>query len=561
MDPRVILFLIFVDRGPNAETRSVAWSANVGHHVALINDQIEVQRWDAPVSNIERYSYRSVAENLEQFHLHLEKSAPRSDLSVVAHGIRLFRSLRASLGREVGGPDALQAFLVLLASGTDDANRQTLDLHQWQINPAARNLALQVPEQTWETLRHELLSGRRVDGLKPNLDILLRHAAGVLFQEAHYEAVFAAEQQLRFSVFAPDPVMIGKEKTGVGLHFTPAPLARTLVEECLAIHERSGDKLTIFDPACGSGEFLREARRQLRLSGYSGTIQLIGWDISPAACAIARFILARDTAATDQNVGFEIHNVDALSPTQKWPLGADIIVTNPPFVSWQGMTPILRERVTQILGSLGKQRPDLATAFLWRACSTVARGAVIGSILPASFLNSSSSAPVRGELSRTATTRLVARLGSHVLFPGALVDAAFYVGKRNGTQDPPTPLYGRIIGRRQLLPLCVHFVNYVFKVVVSALSLKRDSAFMRRRSLVSARRVGLRDNTMHGVCDNACFEVTRRPLRTFFTCIRGPGLEIIQLFCWRTKSSNLFRNESSNFSDQRCLTPQYGKED
>jgi adenine-specific DNA-methyltransferase len=418
---------------PDAESRSVAWSANVGHHIALINDQVEVQRWDAPVSNIERYSYRSIVDNLEQFHLHLERSAPRSDLSVVAHCLRLFRSLRASLGRDVGGPDALQAFLVLLASGTDGASRQMLDLNRWQITSTALDIALQVSEEIWATLSLELLSGRRVDGLKPNLDILLRHAAGVLFQEAHYEAVFADEEQLRFGVLAPDPVTIGKEKTGIGLHFTPAPLARSLVEECLAIYERPAEKVTIFDPACGSGEFLREARRQLRLNGYAGGIDLIGWDISPAACAMARFILARDTGATAHNVTFEIHNVDALSPTQEWPQGVDIIVTNPPFVSWQGMTPTLRERVTQILGSLAKQRPDFATAFLWHACSILGHGAVIGSILPASFLNSSSSAAVRGELSRTVRTRLVARLGSHVLFPGALVDAAFYVGIRNGT--------------------------------------------------------------------------------------------------------------------------------
>jgi hypothetical protein len=420
-------------KSPDMETRSAAWSANVGHHVALLGNQIEVQRWDAPASTVERYSYRSIAENLEQFHLYLEKNAPRSDLSVIAHGIRVFRSLRASLGPEVEGPEALQAFLVLLAAAAESVNRQNLNLLRWQLTPASLNVAERVPEATWRTHHEELLLGRRIDGLRPDLNVLLRHAAGVLFQEAHYEAVFVPQEQLVLGLVAPDPVAIGKATTGVGLHFTPAPLARTLVEECLALQTLSRDEITVFDPACGSGEFLREARRQLRLKGYAGTLRLVGWDISPAACSMARFILAWDTIDDAENVTFDIRQVDALAPGENWPEDVDLLVMNPPFVSWQGMTPTLRERVVGVLGILAKQRPDLATAFLWRAASTLRNNAVMGSILPASFLNSSSSAGVREHVSRAVSTMLVARLGSHLLFPGALVDAAFYVGHRNGS--------------------------------------------------------------------------------------------------------------------------------
>ncbi len=427
-------------RRPDMETRSVAWSANVGHHVALLNDQVEVQRWDAPAGTIERYSRGSIVENLEKFHLYLEKNAPRSDLSVIAHGIRIFRSLRASLGPELDGPDALQAFLVLLASATEGVARETLDLMRWQLTPASLDVAERVPKETWHTHQQELLTGRRVDSLQPNLNVLLRHAAGVLFQEAHYEAVFVPQQQLRLGLVTPEPVAIGKTKTGVGLHFTPAPLARTLVEECLAMQQISQDEITVFDPACGSGEFLRETRRQLKLNGYAGKLRLVGWDISAAACSMARFILAWDIKEDTEKVTFEIRQVDALAPEQDWPRDVDILVMNPPFASWQGMTPTLRDRVAKVLGPLGKQRPDLATAFLWRAASTLHDGAVIGSILPASFLNSSSSAGVREHLSQAVSTTLVARLGSHMLFPGALVDAAFYVGRRNGGISSSAPV-------------------------------------------------------------------------------------------------------------------------
>jgi len=36
--------------------------------------------------------------------------------------------------------------------------------------------------------------------------------------------------------------------------------------------------LKIFDPACGSSEFLIEALKQLKENKYNGEIKVIGWD-------------------------------------------------------------------------------------------------------------------------------------------------------------------------------------------------------------------------------------------------------------------------------------------
>src|SRR4029078_8866262 len=81
------------------ETRNLAWSSTVGHYVGLVGQHIEVQRWDQRQQSIERYSYDSVSRDLEKFHSHLEKTEPKRELSVVAHVIRVFRSLRTALGR------------------------------------------------------------------------------------------------------------------------------------------------------------------------------------------------------------------------------------------------------------------------------------------------------------------------------------------------------------------------------------------------------------------------------------------------------------------------------
>src|SRR5437868_12361457 len=91
------------EKHPDENVRSLAWSSNVGHYISAFSDYIEVQRWDRPANSFERYSVASVATNMERFHQHLEKSSPRSDASIIAHGLRIFRSLRNGLGPSFSG--------------------------------------------------------------------------------------------------------------------------------------------------------------------------------------------------------------------------------------------------------------------------------------------------------------------------------------------------------------------------------------------------------------------------------------------------------------------------
>lgn len=415
------------------DARSVAWSANVGHHVKLVDRVVEVQRWDSPSNSLERYSQESVLSDLERFHQYLERTAPRSDLSVVSHGVRIFRRLRAALGASFSGSAALEAYLVLLAAASEHADLTLLDTRKWGVGPRALEVAGALTRGDWSHLIKDLLIGRPVEQLQLQLPVLLRHAAGLLFQEAHYEAVFLKPEQLHLGIAAPAPVEIRGGSSGIGLHFTPPMLARALVEECLSRQTLTKSELTVFDPACGSGEFLREVLRQLELRGYRKSIHIIGWDISEAACSMATFVLSWEKRATGERLKFDVSCTDALSPATTWPRNVDLVIMNPPFVSWQDMAPDRRERVKELLGPIAKQRPDMASAFLWASASCLAPAGVLGSILPASLLSNSSSDALRSALSRRLRTNMVARLGSHMLFPSALVDAAFYVASNDST--------------------------------------------------------------------------------------------------------------------------------
>jgi adenine-specific DNA-methyltransferase len=421
----------------DSDTRNNAWSSNVGHYVGLTDRHVEVQRWDTRKRFVDRFTRESVLENLEKFHNHLEKDEPKRELSIVSHVIRVYRSLRTSLGQVVDGPASLKAFLYLLACVTDDTTRNRLSLDRWQLDASALEVANLIQEDDWDALTGDLVKGRPIEGLVPNPTLLLRHSSGQIFQEAHFEAVNVPQEQLNLRGFSPAPASLAQVSKGTGLHFTPPALARSLVEESLRILGELPDRLTIFDPACGSGEFLRESLRQLKVRGYAGAITIIGWDVSQAACDMARFILSWETRGHENRIATDIRCHDSIM-AESWPTGVDIVAMNPPFVSWQDMSPLQQEAVAKVLGDLARIRPDLSNAFIVRAAQTVQRGGVLASIVPASFLDGDSAARVRGELSSLLSTKLVARLGSHQLFHKALIDAAFYVGRVNGNQTEPT---------------------------------------------------------------------------------------------------------------------------
>jgi len=239
---------------------------------------------------------------------------------------------------------------------------------------------------------------------------------------------------MSLSGFAPRPVTLQKDSTGVGIHFTPPSIARALVEESLRAFLRGTSRpatITVFDPACGSGEFLRETLRQLKLCQYKGQINLIGWDISRAACDIARFSLAWESRTLPGIVNVDIQNTDSMRRGD-WPTGLDILLMNPPFQSWEDMNPEDRHVVSNILGDLVNKKPDLAFAFLYRAAQALEKVGVLGAIIPASIFDSSSARALRAGLSTMLAPRLLARLGNQALFSNATVDVGVYLGVAGG---------------------------------------------------------------------------------------------------------------------------------
>jgi adenine-specific DNA-methyltransferase len=406
--------------------RGGAWSSNVGHYVSVFGESVEVLRYDAAASVAETYSLRSIQDNLRKFHAYLEDSQPRPDMSVIAHAIRVFRQLRTA-SEDEDGAQSLLAFLILIASAAQQCEPRNLDGSKWGLPASFRDTLTSLSDSDWESLSNELLRGRHFDSLTLQPELLLRHAAGQLFQEAHYEA--SVIHQLRLAGFPPAPKAPSKTRQGIGVHFTPPSLARMVVEHSIRLLDLSSvSSITVFDPACGSGEFLRESIRQLRLGTFKGTINLIGWDISQAACDMASFVLSWEQQADVSGVTVEISRADSMGNTP-WPTRVDMLLMNPPFVSYEFLSSDQRDSLRQLLGSMATGRYDLSSGFIWKAIKSLGRNGVFGAIIPSSFLEASATAKVRKEMSGQVRLHLIARLGSPLLFSDALVDAAAMVGK------------------------------------------------------------------------------------------------------------------------------------
>jgi len=420
-----------------SNARNFAWSSDVGHYLSVKDNVVTVYRWDSYKST--EYDVASVASKLNSFYDYLRKQEINKQDSVIKFGIQVYRQIR-SLLRDNNGGDSLNTLLYLFACVADgNTDRSKLVIKNWALSKATKEIVSGIGSSKWDELHEGLVSGLQAKGLKPDINLLLRHASGNLFQEAHFETIFPIEYQQ--SLFLPkiDARLCSKNKPQTSAHYTPTSVVRTIVEEAISNFSLTGKKeLTVLDPACGSGEFLKEFVRQIKLKGFKGKINLIGWDISETAIDIANFIINYEVQPFKDSVTVKLEKKDALATGKAWKLETDFVLMNPPFISLELMDDQQKENVSSILGELNKNRPNTAGAFLWNAIQCLKENGVIGCVLPTSIFENETYIPLREEIKRAVDVKIIGRLGSHTLFSETLVDTAIFLGvnKKIKSQAP-----------------------------------------------------------------------------------------------------------------------------
>ena len=173
--------------------RQMAWSSGCYYFLEFFRSRCDVIRFDSLV--VESYEEGVILHNSEKFFSHIAHSKRNEDNQVVPFVLRVYRKLRNEL-RSERGIDSLRGFLYLLASTCDQ--EPVLDLGRWGLNDHDRGIALSIGDNRWNMISEELRNGLLLNGnaLIPNLELMLRHAAGRLFEEANYIAYLPTQLNL-----------------------------------------------------------------------------------------------------------------------------------------------------------------------------------------------------------------------------------------------------------------------------------------------------------------------------------------------------------------------------
>lgn len=261
--------------------------------------------------------------------------------------------------------------------------------------------------------------------LDPNL--LLRHASGQLYQEAH----IALDRPVQPQLF-PGTTEVTTRKhppARSDVRFTPVPLVRTLVQEALNAWGDidSRKSIEIMDPACGAGVFLTHSIQELAHRGYKGAIRVRGIDLSPVSCDMARFCLEYARQESSHGPEIVIEESDALDSDWGHP---DIVIMNPPFIHTDRMSEREHRKVKDILGGLDQGRSDVAMAFAWKAFQSIEPGGVVATILPAPLLETAAGAKWRDFLAQHADIVLLGCFRGYGYFKGAKIEPAIIVMRK-----------------------------------------------------------------------------------------------------------------------------------
>lgn len=403
------------------QTMNHLWSSNMSNYVLIKGKDLwlyNILRGNEP----EKIDYTRVLRDMPTFKSYLGGISMAEEDTIVPFVMEHFRTIRADLREEDSAANSLKIFLYIISQLSDT------DI-EWRL-PSDTQQALQSIKRDGllEETIFDLKKGT-ASGLRPNVEMILRHCAGQLFQEANYMAQFSPQLEL----FSTPHYQTIRSRRQVGSYFTPLYIARTIVEETLKnVNAFSKDKLVIFDPACGSGVFLVEALRQLRSGGYLGEVEVRGWDVDSLATAMADFVLQYESLEWNGRLKFKIELKDSLTDYMLWPK-SDAIFMNPPYISWSLMSPKQRDQVMSIMGATTTNRSNLASVFYFIAAQSLSNGGSLGSLMPTAFLTSDSSRDIRRRANDFVHPTLICNLGGFI-FSSAMADVSIVISSNNDTK-------------------------------------------------------------------------------------------------------------------------------
>lgn len=387
--------------------RKNAWSSGNNIYLGFENGMCHIFRFDRP--QVESYEQKLVFENSDKFFKYLSKSNENIENSIVPYVLRTYRQLRNEIKTEDSGVDSLRALLYLLVYSRDG---EQVNLNEWGLNAQDVEIIHAIDSNKWNMIAENFMRGVRLADkwLQPDINLILRHTSGKLFEEANYIAYLPSQ----LTLFPDEKIRYSNKTMQDGAYFTPSFVARSIVEESLRqINLDEKEELTVFDPACGAGGFLVEALRQLKKHQFNKPVKVLGWDKAATAVMMSNFVLYFEKQEWGELLNCKIELRDSLAG-DAWPQDVDILLMNPPFLSWDRMIGCreIREQVAAIVPEVSKA--NLAAAFLAKAIDAVSQKGVLGAVLPTRLLNDQNYEHLRNRINESLSVKLIGGLGSYV---------------------------------------------------------------------------------------------------------------------------------------------------
>lgn len=390
---------------------SYAWSANTKNYVVVKEQNVVIYNWVS--KKVETAPLNVVRENQSKFYNYLHTRSLFTEHDILPSVLRAFNRIRNFTYEQDNPVEAFSLLLTLLVRlenpGTKIINSDWL-----------------IPDVSLPSWFDQLFDDFSVNNLhlKPNVEIIFRHTAGSIFQDAH-SLVESFNPELDLFDGAPSPSKLIKKK-GTTTHYTPSGLVRSLVEVSLDKCALSKSNISVLDPSCGSGEFLVEVLKQLREREYAGSVRIQGYDISEIAVLSTKFLLnIQKRDYWGKRLEFNIEHVRN-SLVKQWG-EHELIFMNPPYISWDSLDNDLRDSVRNSLSVIHSGKPNLSAAFLLKATDSLSSEGIIGCVIPSALIHSESYAALRNRINDSIKLYIIGNLGSKV-FPFILTDVSILVG-------------------------------------------------------------------------------------------------------------------------------------
>jgi type I restriction-modification system DNA methylase subunit len=300
-----------------------------------------------------------------------------------------------------------------------------------------------------------------------DFSLMSKHALSRIYE--HYVSILREVETDQMALFPQFPEEIMDRRLG-GI-YTPQYVARFfarfLRENLIGRNFRN---LRMLDPACGSGIFPRTIL-ELQCDPWldfnskpSPDVQfgnVVAIDVDGNACQATRLslsllflVLTGRLPAKELN----IINAEAIQyfESQIRLRGTfDVVVTNPPFISWDKMPTSWRKSVSRILADHGGGKKDMSLAFLKMGMEMLKDGGHLLYVLPHNFLISEAAQALRQAIQKDFFVLFLADLSQVPVFDkvGAYVILLVLQKKPKFKSDPPPAVCVR----------CSEFVGYALQ--------------------------------------------------------------------------------------------------